>query len=74
MRTASPITITRDAPAGSEQVTLIELDAAVALLKNFVIMPGTPHHAAVAQTNYARAKAVVAMVAWGVPAHELGLA
>lgn len=66
MRTASPITITRAAPLGAEQVTLVDVRAVVALIDNFNCALDAPPHLQPAAINLARAFAEMRFVEWGV--------
>ncbi|KPH68618.1 hypothetical protein [Novosphingobium sp. ST904] len=68
MPIASPITITRDCPRGTEQVTLVDLRAVEALIGTFTSALDAPPHLQPTAINYARALAELRLLEWGAAA------
>ncbi len=65
MQTASPITVTRDCPSGSEQITLVDLRAVETLVAHFNAALDAPPHLQPVAIKFARAYADLRLAEWG---------
>lgn len=64
MQTASPITITRSAPRGTEQVTYVDLEAVRPVIDNLLVALNAPAEHRVAYANYANALVQLRLLQW----------
>ncbi|MBO9724338.1 MAG: hypothetical protein J7530_08185 [Novosphingobium sp.] len=65
MRTASPITVTRDCPTGTEQVTLVDLRDVAELIGHYNAALDAPPRLKQPAINFARATAELRLLEWG---------
>lgn len=65
MRIASPITVTRDCPSGTEQVTLVDLRDVLALIGHYNAALVAPPHLKEPASNFARSLAALQLAEWG---------
>lgn len=65
MRIASPITVTRDCPTGTEQVTLVDLRDVAELDGHYNAALVAPPHLKQPAINFARSMAALRLAEWG---------
>lgn len=68
MRIASPITVTRDCPTGTEQVTLVDLRDVAALIGHYNAALDAPAYLQQPAINFARSMAALRLAEWGASA------